>query len=410
MILRHVCSLPAAGVLIFSFTSTTAKVDGQLHPIDRLGIDLRAHEIGNPNGHKRSIALAIPASAYAAEQPAAKPPPLPVLRRKPIVIHSRVQVLPPDTTEVEPQTIVASPNVTFAVGVGAFAMKLPSTNLTRRHNTDRRIAVKQSDHDGDTQGSKLDAPINFRILNTTMGHAFIGVDGFVAAANGTQASTCRGKSGVTGCGWYPSFGHNPPGPVASYDTTSTTTRQDVTYRGAAVKVGLETSSAMSVFTGADLRRLKQTTTLRSFSTRQPVFGFDYDESMTTTYVGAFAGATGKADLGHGFFMNGAAQLGLYRAKTKMTGNNRVTRTNFVAEGERTASKATYIGSLQSEVGYTAGGFTIAAFAELEGIGWAPKMQYRESSNGGQGSFPSTTEIVDGEVLNYTVGGRLNVRF
>ena len=69
MILRHVCSLPAAGVLIFSFTSTTAKVDGQMHPIDRLGIDLRAREIGSPNGGKRATALAIPASAFASEQP-----------------------------------------------------------------------------------------------------------------------------------------------------------------------------------------------------------------------------------------------------------------------------------------------------------------------------------------------------
>ena len=77
---------------------------------------------------------------------------------------------------------------------------------------------------------------------------------------------------------------------------STSTRQDVTYRGVAAKVGRETSSAVSVFAGGDLRRLKRSTTLRSFSTRQPVFGFDYNESMNTTYAGAFAGATGQADL------------------------------------------------------------------------------------------------------------------
>ncbi len=44
----------------------------------------------------------------------------------------------------------------------------------------------------------------------------------------------------------------------------------------------------------------------------------------------------------------------------MTGKNRVTKTNFTAEGERTASK--------------------------------------------------TTEIGDGEALNYSVDGRLNVKF
>ena len=384
MKLRHVYSLPAAGVLIFSFTSTTGKVDDQMRPRDRLGVDLPAHEPGNPALHKRKTALAIPASAFEPDRP--PPPPLPVLRRRPMVVHTRIAA-PPAKVETADEATATPSNVQLATRLGAFSINLPSPSLGR------------SKFAGNAHGHKLGAAISISAADTTLGGVFLGVDGFLAAAGDVQASSCRRPSDRVGCAGH---GNRPAGS----NTITATSRHDVTYRGAALMFGLEASPALSVFAGGDLRRLQRITTLRNVSDQHAASLFTFDATTETIYAGAFAGATGQAELGHGFFANGTARIGLYRAKAKISGRSHNMATGFSAGGEHRTSETTYIGSLKSELGYAAGGFRIAAFAELEGIGWVPRMAYHLNT----GRDLDVVAIRAGDAFSYTVGSRVNVKF
>lgn len=400
MKLRHVCSLPAAGVLIFSFTSTTAKVDSQMRPRDRLGVDWHAREPGNPALHKRRTALAIPASAFAPDRPPR--PTLPVLRRRPVAVHSRIAT-PPSKVETEDAQTVTSSNVQFATRLGAFSINLPSTALHHSGNGSDEPVDGRTRLAGDAQGQKLGAEISARVANTALGDVVLGIDGFLAAAGDAQTLACRRPNGRVGCA---SYGNKSAGS----GIVTATIQHDVTYRGAALKAGLEASPAISLFAGGDLRRLHQTTTLGDVSNQLATPLFAFDATLKTIYAGAFAGATGQADLGHGFFANGTAQIGLYRAKAKMSGRSHNMATGFSSVGNDSTSKTTYIGSLKSELGYAAGGFRIAAFAELEGIGWVPSMAYHLTTNQDLDVVARRMEIRAGDAFSYTVGGRLNVKF
>ena len=304
----------------------------------------------------------------------------------------------------------AQGNVEVEAGVGAFAMKLPEINFSIIADTaNMRTVLNRTDHDGDVRGAKYDAAIRTKVMNSSFGNVYVGASGFFAQADDNISQTCTSNGVASTCSFVSPFNptNGPAPPSVQFSG-----QRDLRYNGVAVEASVRTASALMVTAGLDFRNLDQDNLLTGVNPTVPTARFSYSEQLDTRYLGAFIALAGKINLGNGFYVSGKGQIGAYRAEADYRG----TYTGGVitgadnGSGSDSQSETTYIGSLRGELGYKIGGVSIAAFGEVESIGWVPVMRYDDNITAAWTPIDSATTIGDDNATSYTVGGRAKIKF
>ncbi len=327
--------------------------------------------------------------------------------------------------------------VVIDLGVGYSYLKYGKTELLNRIDfLNDTVLDELVDHDGNTNGARIDLSVSGIKLGTIHGKdARLAVKGFYSQTESSQSNACEFVNLVSDCAIAPLY--DPSAAFGAFDYSGgffsqwvTNTSHEVTHWGVSTEVrfgggsyvggGLKDEpvyvpSEIEWVAGLGLRRIKQKVEFHGHD-----FGPDEDpvtltEYIDTRYIGSYFGINVRKQAGHGVIIGIAADGGLYAAKTDYEG--RYTATQTLSNGtidqslELQDAKLAFIGTGRLDVSKNFGKFEAGVYGIGEFYSYAPTIAHNNTDVASlkilQGNNVGTS-IDDGSAFGFTVGGNVRI--
>jgi len=313
---------------------------------------------------------------------------------------------------------------TLTIGVSHARLHLPEIEFT--HLSEQVFddtLFKFENHDGEVDGGRLDIAFDAFALRRGSWTEIVSIKGFYAALDSSNTLICDQAPVTTNCTYGPLVQDNPliEDKKDSNDDMLQTAHRDVDHWGVAlesrfilgdVEPGREPLFAAKA--GLAYKAINQDNKVEGADIDVADDVFTYDESLDTSYWGAFIGLQKIWPVGAGFSVLVDGEVGLYYADTDYSGS-------FVASGTLPEDFAneqlsledqqvSAIGALRVEARKAFPRFTTALYGEAELYSYIPKMDYKDTEIDilPVTGFTPVTRIERGSAVAYSLGGRVSV--
>lgn len=311
------------------------------------------------------------------------------------------------SAQQQPVTMMAGKTI-VTVGGGVQLLSLPDINFTFLADDDGAAFRTQknsdlADYGGVIVGS-VETPLGYWGATPVTGF----VSGFFANVEDSDRTRCRSTSDYA-CYAENIVDHPDRSDSTGYDNLTTTAHRDVDYWGASAEARFGKAPAPVpdqggylfrlgyVGVGADVRGIDQDNRLRMRGDDDPV---NYNETLDTTYAGAFLSVGGEYNLlgylgiGGSWGIRSLLSLrgGIYNASTDYDG--RYTTDGATTRLGLSDDEVAFIAAASFETRKQFGGRTsLSLVTDYEWYSFAPKMKYVNADRGG------CSEVEDGPTFD-----------